>query len=972
MLKTRIFPFFSVAIALLTACDDGLQVPQRERIDLSGEWQTNLGLCRLPGTTDENRLGSGQHATDVTTQLTRLFPFEGIVRYERDVEIPSAMTDRRLTLILERTKPSLLIVDGDTIGHHDHLYAPHRYVLPQLTSGRHRFIIEVDNRPESVPSPGIRGSHAWTDATQTNWNGILGDFCIEATPRAFFMSDVQVYPDVAQRTAEVRLTITAERHDAVTLRIAGESFNTTEARRTIGHEPLEIELHEGENRVAFTLDMGDAPLLWSEFHPALYRLGIVADDKDGFRDAQQVTFGMREFATRPVVARQADRNVAVGDTIGWHFTINGRATFLRGKHDGCVFPLTGYAPMDVASWRDVFRTAKSYGINHYRCHSYTPPHAAFLAADLEGIYIDTELPYWGAIGQKDDSVTQFLLREGLMTLDCMGNSPSFMMLGLGNELGGEVDVMRQMVDSLRRRDSRHLYNFGANDFLGWRGPLDGEDCLITCRIGGWVADAPVPDAFASHVRSSFSFADADDGGLLNALRPATRLDYTHAVRRVPRPVVSHETCQFQSYPDYAEIEKYTGVLYPYNLEVFRQRLIDAGLSDQAELFHWATGEWAMDCCKADIEQVLRTPGMAGFQMLDLQDYPGQGSALCGVLDAFMESKGYITDDEFRQFCAPVVPLALMDSLCAWNDQPFNIDVALCNYLEGDFCQPIDYRIEGDGFVRDGLLPATTVANGEVRTIGRIALADDFAELHRPTQLTLTLRAGDYANRYRLWVYPHYANSAADNAATADVLVADRLSDKVTRRLNDGGRVLLVPRLADIAAQSVGGLFTPDYWNYAMFKTISENNGRPVSPGTLGLLFDARRPLFADFPGNGRSDWQWWSIVRNSRALVLDSLADVCRPLIQVVDNVERNHLLGLLVEMHVDGGSLLICPTDLDAIGRYPEGDAYRRALMRYAASADFAPRDTVPMSEVRRLLNGVTAERDIRGVQNLSDYKQP
>ena len=51
------------------------------------------------------------------------------------------------------------------------------------------------------------------------------------------------------------------------------------------------------------------------------------------------------------------------------------------------------------------------------------------------------------------------------------------------------------------------------------------------------------------------------------------------------PVISHETAQFQTYPDYREIDKYTGALYPYNMEVFRARLDSAGMADQAEAFH---------------------------------------------------------------------------------------------------------------------------------------------------------------------------------------------------------------------------------------------------------------------------------------------------------------------------------------------------------------------------------------------------
>ena len=122
-------------------------------------------------------------------------------------------------------------------------------------------------------------------------------------------------------------------------------------------------------------------------------------------------------------------------------------------------------------------------------------------------------------------------------------------------------------------------------------------------------------------------------------------------------------------------------MHPYNLEIFRDRLNENGLQNQIDAFHQATGRFAVECYKADIEYGLRTAGLGGFQMLDLQDFPGQGSALVGILDAFMDSKGIVTPETFRGFCAPVVPLALMDTYCYSNKEELNIGLALTNYEE---------------------------------------------------------------------------------------------------------------------------------------------------------------------------------------------------------------------------------------------------------------------------------------------------
>ena len=59
---------------------------------------------------------------------------------------------------------------------------------------------------------------------------------------------------------------------------------------------------------------------------------------------------------------------------------------------------------------------------------------------------------------------------------------------------------------------------------------------------------------------------------------------------------------------------------------------------------------------------------------------------------------------------------------------------------------------------------------------------------------------------------------------------------------EGASMLWFPNHQDIALRSVGGLVTPDYWNFAMFKGISESLRRPVSPGTASRIQRNRLPL----------------------------------------------------------------------------------------------------------------------------------
>lgn len=895
----------------------------RAVIDLSGKWQSSLGECTMPGTTDENRLGGERIMEGPTYQLTRLYPYAGVVCYEREFYVPESLAGRKMKILIERTKPSTLWIDDDSIGSISQLYAPHEYELMPLEAGMHHIRLCIDNRNESVPA-GVLGSHAWTDATQTNWNGMLGRMVMEEIPE-ISISDMQIYPDVENGCAKVSLKIKAEKTGRCMVDISCD-----EGRKRLNED---VYVAAGMNEMEFIFDMGESLRLWSEFHPELYSMTATVSGVNSV-DTCSKRFGMRHFSTN-----------------GTQFSINGKRTFLRGTHDGCVFPLTGYAPTDIEEWYRLFSIAKRYGVNHFRFHSYTPPEAAFEAADELGVYLFTELPMWGTIDSTTVELNGFLRNEAFTALRFLGNHPSFVGLGLGNELWGDTALMHRWLDDFRKVDSRHLYYMGANNDLGYRGPKSGEDFYVTCRVGNG-------EGFSTHARSSFSFADADHGGMLNWMRPATTRDFRDVVKLCPMPIVSHETCQFQIYPDYRDIPKYTGVLYPYNLLTFRDRLEENNLTGRIDDFHDATGRWAVECYKADMEQCLRTPGFGGYQLLDIKDYPGQGSALVGILDAFMESKGLVAPEEFSQWNSPVVPLALFPSHCYAVTDTLRFDIAVSNYSEDDFHD----RLEWTFGCRQGEV-MVDVPQGEVVKVAGVEMPLD--DIMRSSKIELGLKTGKYSNRYGIWVYVDRKSDRRRN----DVMEVDSLTDEAVKALRDGRTVLLVVDHKSIENNSVGGLFTPDYWNYAMFKTISENNKKPVSPGTLGMTMDSEHPVFESFPTEGHTDWQWWAVAINSRPLIFNALKDYT-PIVQVVDNIERNHKLGILAEFSVDNGRLVLCTTDLDSILQYPEGRAYADAVRDYAAG-DFSADYSITVEQLRDMLYGKTSGRIIKGVENITDYKK-
>ncbi len=854
-MRRGVFLAIMVCLSVLTACRE------ETHIYLAGSWQLTLegesAPCEvlLPGTTDINQKGIALTDKSETTRLSRPYSYRGKAWYEREIEIPAGWSGSDVWLFLERTKPTDVYVDGELLSQRDEISTPQLHNLGNLSPGKHQLKVMVDNNSR-VPQQVYANSHAYTEDTQTNWNGIIG----------------------------------------------------------------EIYLHKGEPAKP------EAP---KEVLPCFHDFRIE----------------------------------------GKHFYADGKPTFLRGKTDNCVWPLTGHVAMDEDTWTDYLRICQEYGINHLRFHSWCPPEAAFAAADKLGFYMQPELPFWGALEPNDTILMNFLYKEGENILRTYGHHPSFVMFALGNELWGDVDAMAKMVTHFRGIAPDKLYTFGTNYYLGYQGVKPEMDFFVTCRVGGegW-------GNYHTHTRGSFSFADVADGGVLNHFYPNTVMTLGEGCELSSVPVISHETGQFQTYPDYDEIGKYTGVLYPHNMEVFRDRLEKAGMADQMKDFHLASGRWSVQLYKADIELDLRTKEMAGFQLLDLQDYPGQGSAYVGILDAFMDSKGICTPEEWRQWCSPVVPLAILEKYCFRADEALSVGVSVANYggesLQGKkICLTLS-EVNGGKVLKEKVLPITTDSLGLVE-IGEVAMqcaAVDATKAHR-LELRLAIKEGEQclaSNSYPLWIYP---TEQPVEEAKGEVIVTRQLSDEVGKKLEAGANVLLMPDSTRYAANTVGALFMTDYWNYRMFKTISQNNGKTVSPGTLGILTNPEHPLFKEFPTEMHTNWQWFPVIRASYPLKLDNSGQAYRPIVQVIDNVERNHKLGLVFEFAIGKGKLLVVMSDLEKASAYPEGKQFYLSVLKYMNSADFNPQTTVSLADFHNLMTLEVVEGKIGELNNISPY---
>ena len=259
-----------------------------------------------------------------------------------------------------------------------------------------------------------QNSHSISDHTQTNWNGIVGKMELHSSPPVY-LSNVKLYPDILHKLVKVKLEI----ENITGHPIEGTIKLQARSLRNNGKEilsPLETRVTIDSTSQILELDypMGSNPKLWDEFNPNLYSMNIQVTGGKKMKDSKDIAFGMREFKTH-----------------GTQFTINGRATFLRGTLECAIFPETGYPPTDTGSWMRIFRIARAHGLNHMRFHSWCPPEAAFIAADLAGFYLHVECSSWAnqgtAIGD-GKPVDQFIYDESERMVNEYGNHPSFCML----------------------------------------------------------------------------------------------------------------------------------------------------------------------------------------------------------------------------------------------------------------------------------------------------------------------------------------------------------------------------------------------------------------------------------------------------------------------------------------------------------------------------------------------------------------
>lgn len=958
------------------------------RILLNGKWHVVLedgttGQMDLPGTLDENGIGhrdvganqwhpdavlgnaAGEIDKDapIATRFTRRHTYEGEARISSKITVPDYGTDR-LFVLAERARALRLLVDGEAcaVFRQGTLSTPYIFELTGAAPGEHEFTFLSDNSYPGMPKAAICYSSAATDETQTNWNGILGECSMYTRPQNFIDS-LRVYPRAVKKEEKnkaggyvldvcVELAPGAKKvyKDAKIILqsealAAGELEDTqtlTEIISYSGEGLAEAGTDKEENPKTMEIWFRDLPLrenvkLWDEDEGNLYEMavtldnGMSAEDKGGITAECRTRFGIRSF----------------GDNGSGRLALNGRAIFLRGEANCAEYPETGHPPMTIPEWKEMLLKYRSYGINFVRFHSHCEPEAAFAAADELGMLLQPELSHWDpkdAFGTEESY--RYYRAELVDLLKTYANHPSFVMLTLGNELQAQDEGrerMRELVRTAKRMDPTRLYANGSNAFYGEEG-CDPESDFYTSQSCKDVV-----------IRGTFSGMR----GYLNENYPSADRTYDEAMAEIrkeyQKPVFSFEVGQFEVLPDFEELESFHGISDPVNLKLIKKRVEERGLLPTWEKYVEATGELSRLAYREEIEAAMRTRELSGISLLGLQDFPGQGTALVGMMNSHLEPKPYdfARPERFREFfqeCRILVKLPhytyeagerLIAEVEAANFGKRNIEGVFCWTLAGKKsvsengnCEPAEIKSKNTVIATGEDTEITICRPGSYTEVGSLDIPLDFVE--KNTALTLKVRIGDSISAYPIWVYRKTTPICPEN------VYETRAFDVKTREiLQNGGRVYLSPDAdKESLPNSIKTQFTTDFWSVGTFAD---------QEGGMGQLIDTEHPIFKEFPTDFHTDWQWW-IMATKRAVILPH---PMKTIITEMDSYAFLRPMAQMIEFRCLKGKVLLSTMELHKSQQYPEVRALQASIYTYLSGENFEPAEEITEEELSMLVRG-------------------
>lgn len=318
---------------------------------------------------------------------------------------------------------------------------------------------------------------------------------------------------------------------------------------------------------------------------------------------------------------------------------------------------------------------------------------------------------------------------------------------------------------------------------------------------------------------------------------------------------------------------------PTNFDVIKKEMIQKGVYHKLDDYVKASGDLAVKLYKEDIEAALRTKDFGGFELLSLCDYTGQSTATIGILDVFFDSKGLIEPEKFRQFCNSVVPLFKAKRIFA-NTETLEAELDLYDFGEKKIVNP-EYDVK--------------IYNGSElfykckTTDTKISVA--LSDIKKSAQLNVAVSVQGYKNEWHIFVF-------APCEENKDVRYI-RTQEELKEIIKTGGRAVATKECFD---KPTDGSFIPVFWSPVHFP----------SQKPCGAIIDNTHPIFENFPTEKYPDYQWQTLLDNSKNVDISSFGDDFKPIIEAVPNFVDNTPLSPLFEAKIGNADILFCGFDLD------------------------------------------------------------
>lgn len=698
------------------------------------------------------------------------------------------------------------------------------------------------------------------------------------------------------------------------------------------------------------------PLLWSVEHPELYDFKLKIEYEKGDAEEASGTFAFRTI-------KAEDGKIYLN---GKRFYVKGyiRGATAHEHSDNCKLGEKEFYVKNI-------KTAKEFGFNFVRFHSYIPSDKFFEAADEQGILVHYEfrVPDSAYNNLEEMLVTNTAFAD----TDKIGrlihlyyNHPSLAEYCIGNEIKEGRDKVEALGEFIKKADPSRLY-------------------IDTCAWG--INRRRLIDIDVQHMGYYFPFGkhadmfDSADNTLVAGSYDsdeAVKECDNSVIKRTPVyevPLIAHEVCHYTALRDFALLRRKFaeyGTPEPWWIGEELKMIESKGFSKEYADMYFASKYFQKECWKTALEAIRRSPILSGFHFLQFADTDVYENSN-GVVDCF-DDRNFVTPEDFKKFNGDAVLLADMKNRNFYGGRTLDIPVTLSNYSLED--------IRFADFAYSLTLPdGKVLCGGEMKNLyvarkgnNRIcSLSLSLPSFEKATECTLgmELRVKNKTlseNLWKIWVYPDYNDLSYDefvNYRAGNVAVTDDVSVALDL-LSQGKNVCLVYRSDWTRHLLDKKMPAPKYafkatWN--RFKPVIWDRGTNYG----GLCKGDTLSEFG-FPSENVYDFNYCEISEDCDKIILDDFPVKVNSLVTGIDKCVRDRFdaykssfnlpelqyeytlrrFSYLFELKVGKGNLLVCGFNMTGLDENePSTAAMAKFILNYVSSDKFAPETGLTKDEL-------------------------